>query len=128
VIYLDASVALAYLFLENRAPPDAIWQEAITASQLLEYEVWNRIHAQGLVRSHGEKATALLSRVAFVELTPAVLVRALEPFPVPVRTLDSLHLATADFLRAGRQPIELLSYDKRMLAAAQAMGIPAYGG
>ena len=56
-----------------------------------------------------------------------VLARALEPWPVPLRTLDALHLATLVFLRDGGEPIELASYDHRLLAAARALGIPIGG-
>jgi hypothetical protein len=38
--------------------------------------------------------------VVLIELAPAVLSRPLEPFPLPVRTLDALHLASIEFLRA----------------------------
>jgi predicted nucleic acid-binding protein len=126
VIYLDSSVALAHLLLEDRLPSDTLWQEPLTSSRLLEYEVWNRIHARGLARSHGEQARALIGRVALIELEPAVLARALESFPIPVRTLDALHLASIEFLRAGRQTVELASYDQRLLAAAMALQIPIY--
>jgi hypothetical protein len=38
--------------------------------------------------------------------------------------LDGLHLATLDFLRAQGDPVELASYDDRLVSAAQALGIP----
>ena len=123
MIYLDSSVALAYLLAEDRVPPDRLWQEPLIASRLLEYEVWNRIHAQRLGRSHGEEARALIGRLALIELAPPVLARAVEPFPVPVRTLDALHLASIEFLRARGQTMELASYDERLLAAARALEI-----
>jgi hypothetical protein len=126
VIYLDTSVALAYLLTEDRSPPESIWQESLISSRLLEYEVWNRIHARGLGRSHGEEARSLIGRVALLELAPPVLARALEPFPIPVRTLDGLHLASIEFLRARRQTVELASYDERLLAGARALHIPLY--
>jgi hypothetical protein len=53
-----------------------------------------------------------------------VLERALEPFPIPVRTLDALHLGSITFLLRRDQTIELASYDDRLVAAAQALGIP----
>ena len=53
-----------------------------------------------------------------------MLARALEPWSVPLRTLDALHLATIDFLRRNDGSIELASYDGRLIAAAQAIGIP----
>jgi hypothetical protein len=94
---------------------------------LLQYEIWNRIHARGYTRTHGQDAATFLGRIDFIDLTPETLARALEPLPVPLRTLDGLHLATMHFLRSQQQTVELLSYDKRMLAAAKAMGISAYG-
>jgi hypothetical protein len=98
----------------------------LISSRLLECEVWNRLHAYGLGRSHGNEVRALIGRLALIELDPPVLARALEPFPVPVRTLDALHLASIEFLRSRRQAIELLSYDERLLTAARAMRIPLY--
>ena len=103
MIYLDSSVALAHLLVEDRAPPETIWQAPLISSRLLEYEVWNRVHARGLGRSHGQEARALIGRLALIELDPPVLARAVEPFPVPVRTLDALHLASIEFLRSRRQ-------------------------
>jgi hypothetical protein len=124
VIYLDSSVALAQLLAEDRMPPETMWQETLVASRLLEYEVWSRLNARGLGRSHGEGARNLIGRVALLELAPPVLGRALEPFPMPVRTLDALHLASVEFLRSRGQRIELASYDDRLLSTARAMGIP----
>lgn len=124
MIYLDSSVALAQLLAEDRAPPETLWQETLVASRLLEYEVWNRLNARGLGRSHGEEARALIGGVALLELAPPVLSRALEPYPVPVRTLDALHLASLEFLRSRGQTVELASYDDRLLAAARALGVP----
>jgi hypothetical protein len=65
----------------------------------------------------------LLGRVAFIEMAPPVLARALEPFPVPVRTLDALHLASMEFLRGNGQAVTLASYDDRLVVAARRLGI-----
>jgi predicted nucleic acid-binding protein len=124
LIYIDTSVVLAQLLVEDRRPPAAIWHESLLASRLLEYEVWCRLHARGLASSHGEPARELLGRIAFLELSPLVLARALEPFPEPVRTLDALHLASIEFLRMRRIDVRLATYDRRMSALAQAMAIP----
>lgn len=126
MIYLDTSVALAQLLAEDRRPPPALWATTLVSSRLLEYELWNGLNARGLRTSHGERARELLQRLAFVELAPPVLARALEPFPAPVRTLDALHLASVEFLRAQRQSVELASYDARMVTAARRLRIPLY--
>ncbi len=122
MIYLDTSVALAHLLAEDRSPPDTLWSESLVSSRVLEYELWTRINARNLAGSHGEAVRAMIARVAILELAQAVLTRALEPFPVPVRTLDALHLASMDFLRCQHQTVALASYDSRMVGAAQAMG------
>lgn len=124
MIYLDTSVALAHLLAEDRSPPASVWDETLVSSRLLEYELWTRLHARGLAASHGEHARELLQRLALLELAPPVLMRALEPFPLPVRTLDALHLASLEFLRGQRQDVSLASYDARMVDAARRLRIP----
>ena len=126
MIYLDTSVALAQLLAEDRVPPEQLWDEVLVSSRLLEYELWNRLHARGLGKSHAEPARELTQRLAFVEMAPAVLARALEPFPVPVRTLDALHIASIEFLRGQGQSVLLASYDTRMVASARRLGISVF--
>jgi hypothetical protein len=126
VIYLDTSVALAHLLAEDRLPPQDLWHETLVSSRLLEYEVWTRIHGRHLADTHAELARQLIGRIAFIELAPPVLARALEAFPSPVRTLDALHLASLEFLRRQGQEIRLATYDERMLNCAESLGIPIY--
>jgi hypothetical protein len=110
--------------LENpERPRQLFWDAALVSSRLLEYEVWNRIHARQLAGSWGSEARSLLAGVELIEMTELVLARTLEPFPIPVRTLDALHLATSEFLRGQGETVALASYDNRLLAAAEALGI-----
>ncbi len=125
MIYLDTSVALAQLFAEDRRPPDALWSETLVSSRLLEYELWTRVNARGLARSHDEQVRGLLGRIAFLELSRPVLARALEPFAKVVRTIDALHLASMDFLRQQGQEVRLASYDERLVAAARQLKFEA---
>lgn len=126
MIYIDTSVALAQLLAEDRLPPSRLWEESLASSRLLAYELWTRIHARRLERSHGEIARLLVGRLALLELAPPVLARALEPFPLPVRTLDALHLASITFLLERGQKVQLASYDDRMLKCARKLQIPIY--
>lgn len=126
VIYLDTSVALAHLLVEDHAPPARLWQEDLISSRLLEYEVWTRIHARKLTHSHSEEVRSLLGRVALVELSSAVLARASESFPKPVRTLGRATFASIDFLRQQGQSVILASYDSRLADAARALRIARY--
>lgn len=127
-VYLDTSVALAWLLAEDRQPAVAIWQERLVASRLLEYELWTRVHARGLARTAGAATRELIGRVALVELASPVLSRVLEPFPSPVRTLDALHLATALFLRNAGQDVTMATYDDRLATWALAVNLPLYAG
>jgi hypothetical protein len=127
VIYLDTSVALAQLLAEDRRPPASLWDRPLVASRLLEYELWTRIHARSLGRTHGEQVRSLLDRVAFVEMDRKVLARAVEPFPVPVRALDALHLSSLEFVRGLGEEVVLASYDEQMVRAARALGVEIFG-
>jgi predicted nucleic acid-binding protein len=123
VTYLDTSVALAHLLGETRAPAASLWDEPLVSSRLLAYELRTRLHARPR-RAGAALAAAdeLLAHVTLVELAQDVLSRALEPFPVPVRTLDALHLATMVFLRERAGELDLATYDRRLGEAARALG------
>lgn len=106
-------------------PSPRFWSRELVSSRLLQYEVINRVQAYGadpevLVVTHN-----LLDRVEYVELEPPRLARALEPFPVPVRTLNGLHLATMDYLRSQGATVEIATYDRRLREAAAALGFAA---
>jgi predicted nucleic acid-binding protein len=122
VIYLDSSVALAHVLGETRVPPASLWLETVVSSRLLEYEMWTRVHARQLTRSHADEVRQLLAAVALIELSPLVLARATEAFSQPVRTLDAIHLASMAYLRERGESLTLASYDERMLRAARALG------
>ena len=128
MIYLDTSVALAWLLTGDRRPPASLWDGTLVSSRLLEYEIWKALHARGLADSHGEAARGLVGRVALLELSPRVLARALDAFPgpAPPRTLDALHLASCAYLADQGQDVELASYDRRMNDAARAVDIPLF--
>ena len=126
MIYVDTSVVLAQLLDEERRPPVELWDSVLVSSRLIEYETWVRLNARGLGASHGDAARSLLGRIALCELTPVVLARALEPFPVAVRTLDALHLATIEFLRSHRLAVTLATYDDRQRAVAEQMQTAVY--
>jgi predicted nucleic acid-binding protein len=126
VIYVDTSVVLAQLLAEDRCPPSELWDDVVASSRLLEYELWTRIHARGLTQSHETEVRSLLGRVAMVELSVPALARAARAFPLPVRTLDALHLSTVEFLREQAQGVKLATYNERMAEVARKMGIPLF--
>ena len=122
MIYVDTSVILAHVLAEDRSPDDALWNETLVSSRLTHYETWTCLHARRLGTSHGSLAREALGRLAIVELSPVGLERALDAFPIPVRTLDALHLATLAFLVGQKQRPTLATYDARMADAAAKLG------
>lgn len=128
MIYLDTSVILAHLLVEDRSPPESLWRETLVSSRLTEVETWTRLHARGLADSRGEHARTLIAGVAMLELIQPVIARALEPFPgpFPPRALDALHLASCAYLRNSGQAVALASYDRRMTVTARTMDIPVF--
>ena len=126
MIYLDSSVALAHLLAKDRFPSETLWDQPLISSRLLECEVWNRVNAHQLQNSHGDAVRDLIGRVAMIEMVGPVLTRALQPFPVPVRTLDAIHLSALEFVRAQKQNVQLASYDERLLTAARLLDIAVW--
>ena len=122
MIYLDSSVVLARLFAEDRSPPDGFWSQTLVASRLLEFEVFNRVHARAGAASYAVDARRLVDRVNLIEMSEAVLGRARLPFSHPLRTLDALHLASMDFLRSQGVSVAAATYDQRLAQAAIGLG------
>jgi predicted nucleic acid-binding protein len=62
-------------------------------------------------------------RSVIVSLSNSVLARAGRPFPVePIRTLDAIHLATAELLGEPPQLVTILTRDSRVRENARALG------
>ena len=123
MIYVDSSVLLAHLLDEQRQPPASLWSESLVTSRLTHFETWVNLNARGLGATHTEAARDVLARLGVVELHPLATQRALEPFPLVVRTLDALHLSAIEYLRSQRQQVTLATYDTRLATAAEALGI-----
>lgn len=79
MVYLDTSAALAHLLAEDRVPPDSLWDQPLVSSRLLEYELWNRLHARG--------STADAPHLASMEFLRAQR-QAVAPASYDLRMLD----------------------------------------
>ena len=126
MVYVDTSVAIAHLRAEDVAPPPRLWDEQLVSSRLLAYETLSRLNALGYAATHGDAARELLRRVSLLEVIGPIVRRSAEPFPIPVRTLDAIHLATMSFLADQHVDVQLASYDRRLAAAAQTLGFAPY--
>ncbi|HYM24750.1 MAG TPA: type II toxin-antitoxin system VapC family toxin [Vicinamibacterales bacterium] len=87
-----------------------------------------RARTTGRLTAEDEKAAVralrTFERRCFVlEVTPAVLDRVRRPFPVePIRTLDAIHVATAELLGEPPQLVTIVTRDERVRANARALG------
>lgn len=135
ILYAESSAVLVWLLGEPRsARTERALREAylVVTSTLTSAEcarailrgavlgAINRAQALALVRSLGEW-DAGCDRL---EVGDRVLARASAPFPCePIRTLDAIHVASAELLQAELGRVTVLSYDDRMRANAAALGM-----
>ena len=122
MIYLDTSIALASLFDEPRSPAIEFWNQPMASSRLLQYELLVRFNALGTAPEAVGKARVFLEGIVLVDLDQPALARALQQFPLVVRTLEAIHLATMEFLRVQGLEVEVATYDRRLAETAGAMG------
>lgn len=136
IAYLDSSILLRVLL----GQPDRLreWRSIRqgVASRLVEVEclrILDRLRltaglsAEVLARRR-EAVFRLVAELSLVELTSVVLDRASQPFPTPLGTLDSLHLATALLWKQSRDiDLVMATHDGALATAARACGLRVVG-
>lgn len=135
-VYLDTSVLLRWVLGQRDALPHPAPDAMLVTSRLTSVEATrslDRMRRQGqraepvYAERHGT-ALRMLDRIDRVHLYVAVLRRAGDPFPVPLGTLDALHLATALVVRDRRgHDVTVATHDAQLAAAARAVGLDAIG-
>ena len=137
--YLDSSVVLRHILLGDIAIEHVFACERVVTSELLEIEcrrVLHRYRLNGDLDDHGyvdavARLDAALAGVALLALTGWVKRRAMDAFPVVVRTLDALHLASALAYAEGylnrdeQEQLLVFSHDAGMNRCAAALGFGA---
>jgi predicted nucleic acid-binding protein len=136
VVYAETSAVLGWLLGEEslRQPAAVIDSaERVVTSVLTLLEASRGIlraaNQNRLAAADASRLRGLLARAAsgwdLLEITPDIRTRAAEAFPVePVRTLDAVHLATMlDFVTVFPE-ISVLSFDARILANLEPLGLP----
>ena len=100
-------------------------QEALVSLLLAITDQFTEELADGVRRAKEvlPRLTDPYERVYYTGIISERRARAREPFPTPVRTLDAMHLASADFLRHRGQDVTLATYDDRLAAAARRIGL-----
>jgi len=134
-LYLETSAVLTWLLGQAHAEEvrdavsaaDAVVTSALTFAETGRALV--RARQEGLLRAADvQRLRGLLQRARAGWMTMVVsdeiLARTAHSFPVePVRTLDAIHLATALELTKAFPELTILSFDRRILDNAAALGI-----
>jgi predicted nucleic acid-binding protein len=126
MIYLDSAavVKLVHAEPESQALRDWLDERAETgwiSSALVEIEAFRALarHAPAaVVRLH-----PVLDQIELIDLSPRIRILAQTVQPAAVRSLDAIHLGTA--LHTRSVLTSFVTYDKRLLDAAAAAGLPA---
>ncbi len=132
--YIDSSVVLRHILNGEDAIRHALACDRIVSSELLEIECRRVIHRcrmegglddDGLVEAM-RRLTAVLDGMSLLVLSSDVKNKAMEAFPVSVKTLDALHLASVTVLAHASKGdiISVFSHDTAMNRCAAALGFP----
>jgi predicted nucleic acid-binding protein len=125
MIYLDSAAVVKLVHAEPESPALRAWlneraETDWTSSVLVEIESF-----RALARYAPEAVTRLhlvLDQIELIDMSPRVRVLAQTVIPVTIRSLDAIHLGTALTLRDNLT--SFITYDKRLLEAATAAGLP----
>ncbi len=136
IAYIDTSALLRIVLREPGALEDLRSCEALVSSELIAVEsarTIDRLRLQGSLTAN-EAATRSrtvhewLEGIDLVLLRPSVLSRAAEPMPMPLGTLDALHLATALIWRDRMGPLPAVAWhDAALGGAARTFGFEVLG-
>lgn len=138
IAYFDTSALLRVVLREaGTLALDTLRSfDALVSSELLAVEslrTLDRLRLQGALSADEAASkrvivTEWLEAVDLVLLQRPILARASEPLPVPLGTLDALHLATALVWRERtRQDLVMATHDRDLALAARSFGIEAVG-
>ena len=132
IAYIDSSTLLRYVIRAETSIFQAFALGRCVSSELLEIESRRtllRYRAEGSFDdAQLDEAMTILSRtiesIDLIELDSSIKRRAMEAFPISVKTLDALHLATCLAVRHSETEEALLvfSHDLAMNRAARLLG------
>jgi uncharacterized protein len=136
IAYVDTSALLRIVLREAGALDDLRTYDGLVSSELIAVEsarTIDRLRTQGALTMDDAAARIAwlnewLEAVDLVLLRPPVLSRASEPMPMPLGTLDAIHLATALLWRDRIGPLpQLVTHDAALGAAARGFGFDVRG-
>lgn len=127
VIYLDSSIVLGHLLREKEVEEWAELEGERWTSELTEIECRRTLDRIRLHERMPDTEIAdrlmeleiLLKSLRIIRLNTTILKRAKAPYPTVVRSLDAIHLASAELVKTRL----FLTRDKQQAVAAKAIGL-----
>lgn len=130
--YVESSTLLAALLEQDADAVAALRADGERVTSALTFAEAHRALVRARVTGRlkpSEERAAIVAlqtferRCTVMAVSDAVLTRAGRPFPVePIRTLDAVHLATAELLGEAPQLTTILTRDERVRENAKALG------
>jgi predicted nucleic acid-binding protein len=136
IVYMDTSVILRRLIGEpGGLQPWGGWDRVYTSvlTRVEYFRVIDRLRLESKIndaeRVALQESFSIFWQTSYrVPLTDSILIRAAQPFPTIVGSLDALHLTSALAVRAsGVNDMTVLTHDKQLGRAAAAVELPVRG-
>jgi predicted nucleic acid-binding protein len=125
MIYLDSAAVVKLAHAEPESAALRSWLEERAETQWISSVLTEIESFRALARYAPEAASrlpAVLDQIDLLDLDQRIRMLAQTVTPVTVRSLNAIHLGTA--LRSRASLTSFVTYDKRLLDAAQAAGLP----
>jgi len=125
MIYLDSAAVVKLAHAEPESAALRSWLDERTETVWISSVLTEIESFRALARYAPEAASrlpAVLDQIDLIDLDQPIRMLARTVTPATVRSLDAIHLGTA--LRFRSPLTSFVTYDKRLLDAAQAAGLP----
>jgi uncharacterized protein len=125
MIYLDSAAVVKLAHAESESPALHRWLGERTETGWISSVLTEIESFRALARYAPEAVSrlpAVLDQIDLIDLDPRIRILAQAVKPVTVHSLDAIHLGTA--LHSPRGLTSFVTYDRRLLDAARAAGLP----
>ncbi len=126
MIYLDSAAVVKLVHVEAESAALRTWLDERAETGWMSSVLTEIESFRALARYAPEAVSRLpvvLDLIELINLDPPIRILAQAVSPATVRSLDAIHLGTAQHAR--QRLTSFVTYDKRLLDAASAAGLPA---
>ena len=135
-LYMDSSVLLRLVLEQADALAEPRHLELAFTSVVSRLECWRTLDRHRLretwpdmtIADRGQRLQQILDQLALLELDEPILAWAARPLPVPLGSLDAVHLATALLWRERTgKALAMATHDRQLALASRALGLAVVG-